>query len=468
MSKSKKFDVIVIGSGAAGFSAVEAARGVGASVCVIEKEKLGGECPNFACVPAKAVLKAAKVYREAQQARNFGVNVGAVSYDFQKVMNYRDKVVETITGGGDVGDRYLKIFKKLKIAVELGEAKFIDDHTVEVNGKQLSAKAIVVTTGTEDFIPPIKGLAEISHLTWKKALMQKRQPKSLSIIGGGPVGCEIACFYASFGTRVIIFQGASNVLNREDQEVSKLAQKSLEKLGIEIINNAKINEVVDGHGVFGVRLENVKDAYATEQLLVAAGKRSNTKGFNLEATGVALNDRGSIKTTKQQATSVRHIFAAGDVDGGMMFTHTAHNEGYIAGHNAALLAKRKRSKKLERNEKVVPRVTFIESEVASVGMTAQEAKKAFKKVLVGRYNMSALSRAVTDSRRFGLIKLVAHPKTRKLVGGHIIGENAGEMIHEIAMAIHLNATIDKVANMIHAFPTYSEGIAPAALSAELE
>lgn len=469
MAKTKKFDVIVIGSGAAGFSAVEAARSVGASVCVIEKGKLGGECPNFACVPAKALLKAAEVYREVQQARNYGITVGTVSFDFQKVMNYRDSVVNTITGGGDVGDRYLKILKKLKAQVELGKAKFIDDHTIEVNGKELSAKAVVIATGTSDFVPEIKGLEDIHYLTFKKALQQKRQPKSMAIIGGGPVGCEIATFYASFGTRVIIFQSAPRVLHREDKEISALAQKSLEKLGIEIVSNARINEIVDGRGgVYGVRLNGEKNVHAVEHVLLAAGKRSNTSGMNLEAIHVELDERGSIKTKKDQSTSCKHIFAAGDVDGGMMFTHTAHHEGYIAGHNAALFAKKKRSKKMQRNESVVPRATFIESEVASVGMTAQEAKKAFKKVLVGRYNIGGLSRAVTSNSRFGLIKLVANPKTRKLVGGHMIGDHAGEVMHEIALAIHLSTTIDKVGSMIHAFPTFSEGISAAASNLKTE
>ncbi len=469
MSKLQKYDVIVIGSGAAGFSALEAAVSVGAKVCLVEKGKLGGECPNYACTPAKALLKTAKVYREVQQSRGFGINVGTVSFDFGKLMDYRNQVVRTITGGGEKGDRYIKILKKLKVAVHFGEAKFIDDNLIEVDGNLLQAKAFVIATGTKDFVPLVKGLTEIKYLTWKNALLQKRAPKSMAIIGAGPVGCEIATFYASFGTRVVMFQGAPNVLNREDVEISKLAEESLEKLGIEIVTNAKIAEIVDGMGgVYGIRLEKSGDMHATEQVLLAAGVRSNSDGLGLEILGVETDDRGSIKTTKEQRTTNKNVFAAGDVEGGMMFTHTAHHEGAVAGHNAALTALKKRSTKKQKNEKVVPRATFINTEVASVGMTAEEAKNAFKKVLIGRSNLSSLSRSVTDNKRFGLVKLVANPKTRKIVGGHIIGEGAGEMIHEIALAIHLNTTIDKLASLIHAFPTRSEGIAIAASNAEIE
>lgn len=471
MPKTQTFDVIIIGSGSAGFSAAESARKIGASVCVIEQEKLGGECPNFACVPSKAILKTASVYRAVLHAREFGVRTEKVSYDFESIMKYRESVVDKITGGGEFGNRYEKILNSLKITVKKGRAKFVDFHTIEVGGVNIVGKTFVIATGTVDFVPLIPGLEKMKYLRWKDVICIKRQPKSLAIIGGGPVGCEIATFFATFGTRVVLIQSAPQVLHREDAEIAKLARQALESLDIEVITNGNVVEVVNGGGgVYGVHVDVAgnRKMHAVEYVLLAAGNRANTSGLGLEKIGIVTNKRGDITTTKELRTNIPHIFAAGDVNGGLQFTHTAHHEGFIAGHNAALTAKKKRLVKMEIDERVVPRVTFLTSEVASVGMTENEAKAMYGKVLIGRYLVSSLGRSVTEKERNGLIKLVAHPKTHKILGGHIFSERAGEMIHEVALAIYLNTTIDKLASMIHAFPTYSEAVTAAAASVKLE
>jgi len=468
----KSFDVVVIGTGSAGFSAIEGALSLGASVCVIEKERFGGECPNFACVPSKAILKAAKAYRLMGHAREYGIDLGSRSYDFKRVMKYRQGVVEAITGGGEHGDRYLKILDEMKgVERVIGEATFVDAHTVEVNGEEVYGKTIIIATGTVDFVPPIPGLDEINHWGWKEAISAKRQPKSMAIIGGGPVGCEIATFYASFGTRVLLLQANPVVLHREDAEISQIADSVLQHLGVEVITDAKITEIVNARGgVTGLNVERggVAQMHAVEAVVVATGKRPNIDGLNLDAAGIRLDKRGALTTTKDQRTNVKHIFAAGDVDGGMQFTHTAHHEGWIAGHNAALLAKRKRTAPRKRDMRVVPRATFIDPEVASVGVTEAEARAKQKKLLIGRYLVGSLGRSVTDNSRVGMIKLIAHPTTRKILGAHMIGERAGEVIHEAALAMYLGAKIDKLAEMIHAFPTYSEGLKAAASSAKIE
>jgi mercuric reductase len=471
MPKVPSYDVVIIGTGSAGFSALEAAKSLGASVCVIEKEKFGGECPNHACVPSKAILKAAGAYRLMGHAREFGIELGKRSFDFKKVMEYRSKVVSAITGGGEHGDRYEKIIDQLKADRIIGEANFIDAHTVEVNGKNIHGKAIVIATGTVDFIPPIPGLSEIKFWGWKEALMPKRLPKSMAIIGGGPVGCEIATFYASFGTRVILLQTSNVVLQREDLEISTIAGEALKKIGVEVYTNAQIKEVVSANGgVTGIKVYagGKSEMLAVETVVVATGKRPNIASLGLDDAGVTMDKDGRFTTNKEQRTNVKHIFAAGDVDGGMQFTHTAHHEGWIAGNNAALIAKRKRTTPLKRDMRVVPRVTFIDPEVASVGMTEAEARQKHKKLLIGRYKVAALGRSVTDNSRFGLIKVIAHPTTRKILGAHMIGERAGEVIHEAAMVMFLGAKIDKLAEMIHAFPTYSEGLKAAAASSKIE
>ncbi len=471
MPKISSYDVIVIGSGVAGFSAVEAARAEGAKVCLIEEDRLGGECPNYACVPSKALLKTAAMYRQTQHAREFGIQTGAVTFDFAEVMKYRTRVVETITGGGLFGDRYEKLFRSLGVEVKKGTATFVDPHLVEVGGVHLQAKAFVIAIGTREYIPPIRVLETIKYLKWKDAMQLKRLPKSLAIIGGGPVGCELATFFASFGTRVVLLQSASVVLHREDAEISALAREALSDLKIEILTSANVVEVVNGGvGVYGLQVDVAgnRNMHAVEQIVLAAGKRANTDGLGLEEAGVRLNEHGNVMTNREQKSSATHIFAAGDVDGGMMFTHTAHQEGFVAGRNAALVAKKKRSPKSKSDERVVPRVTFIAPEVASVGMTQKEVVEAYGKSLVGRCQIASLGRSVTDHTRFGLLKIVAHPKTRKVLGGHMIGERAGEVIHEIALAMFLGATIDKLAGMIHAYPTYSEAVSAAAASAKME
>ncbi|MBI4257258.1 NAD(P)/FAD-dependent oxidoreductase [Candidatus Uhrbacteria bacterium] len=462
MAKQVPFDVIVIGSGSAGFSAIEAAVSQGARVCLIEGEHLGGECPNDACVPSKALLKAASVYRTLGNVREFGIEASGRSFDWKKVQAYRQRVVATITGGV-MGERYMQILKRLKVTWKKGEARFIDSHTLEVNNERLIARAVVIATGSQEVIPPIDGLRDIRFWGWKEALTASRQPKSMAIIGGGPVACEIATFYASFGTRVVILQSAPMVLAREDEEISGRAHKALEAIGVEVVVDAQVLSCVNGGmGAIGlkVRIQKQESIFAVETVVVAAGKRPRVMHLGLEHAGLANGTH--LRTTPEQRTDQSHIFAAGDVDGGLMFTHTAHHEGWVAGHNAARVVLKKKGGLLKTDERVVPRATFIDPEVASVGMTQAQAIAKYGKVLVGRYEVQTLGRAVTDHVLGGLIKLIAHPKTRKLIGAHAICPHAGELIHEAALGIYLGATVDKMAGMIHAFPTYAEGLKAAA------
>ncbi|HLD20629.1 MAG TPA: NAD(P)/FAD-dependent oxidoreductase [Patescibacteria group bacterium] len=467
MAKQSTFDVIVIGSGSAGFSAVEAAVSQGARVCLIEGDQLGGECPNEACIPSKALLKAASVYRTLGNVREFGIDASGRSFDWKKVQAYREHVVATITGGPS-GERYVQILKRLKVTWKKGEARFIDPNTLEVNHERLSARAIVIAAGSQDFIPPIDGLRDIRFWGWREALTATRQPKSIGIIGGGPVACEIATFYASFGTRVVVLQSAPVVLHREDEEISQRARQALEALGVEVVVGAEVLSCVNGGmGAIGlkVKVQSQESVFAVETVVVATGKRSNVSHLDMERVGL---ERDGVRTNPEQRTGRSHIFAAGDVDGGLMFTHTAHHEGWVAGYNAARVALKKKGGLLKTDERVVPRVTFIDPEVASVGMTQAEGKAKYKQVLVGRYEIGGLGRAVTDHVAGGLVKLIAHPKTRKLLGAHALCPQAGELIHEAAMALFLGATIDKMAQMIHAFPTYAEGLKAAASTINLE
>lgn len=464
------YDVVIIGSGSAGFSAAEAAKALGASVCMIEKEKLGGECPNFACVPTKAAIRAAKVHKTMKHARDYGITAPQINVDFAKVMEYPRKVVKTITGGGEVGDRYIQIAKKLKVTIELGAAEFVDDHTVLVDkgdglGKKVQGKTFILATGSTSFIPPIEGIQETHYQTFKTIWDIKTLPKSIGIIGGGPVGCEFATFFSEFGSTVSLIQSAPFILHREEEAISKLAEEAMIKRGVDVFTNTRTTQLINGRGgVYGIELSqnNQKTTLAVDMVLIATGKRAALDGLKVDKTGIALDERKNIRANKEARTSMRHIFAAGDVSGGYMFTHTAHHEGEVAGHNAACLAMRKRCKLKKIDTHVVPRATFVDPEVASVGMTTNEAKEKFKKILVGEFKVGGLGRAVTEGEQFGLIRIVADAKTGKVVGGSMIGHSAAEVIHEVALAIYLKAKMDHLAQMIHAFPTFSEAVTAAA------
>ncbi|MDA1038126.1 MAG: NAD(P)/FAD-dependent oxidoreductase [bacterium] len=467
--KKHQYDVVVLGSGSAGMSAAMTAREEGVSVCLIEREKLGGECPNWACVPSKALLASAKAYRHANNVAAFGIKTGKVSHQFSDVMKYREQIVDHITGGGEFGDRYLKMAKDAGIDVLHGTGSFSDTHTIQVKSGMSTVnvigKTFVLALGTEIFVPPIEGVNETPFWGFKDVMMATKQPKSLIVLGGGPVGCELATVFASFGTKVTLVQGAMTVLNREDHDVSILAKQALEKIGIDVRVGAVAKSVKFSRGSFSLSIKNEQRSIVAEKLLVATGKRPATDELGLDVVSLKTTDRGWIQVNENQKTSRAHIFAAGDITGGYQFTHTAHPAGDIAGYNAAQVVKRKKALR-SIDLSVVPRVTFIDPEVASVGLTEEQAVETKKKILIGKFPIAGLGRSVTDGTRVGIVKIVVDAKTRKILGGHIIGERAGEMIHEISLALYLGAKVDALSDMIHAYPTYSEAVAAAAASVQ--
>jgi mercuric reductase len=447
------YDLLVIGSGSAGFSAAEAARGTGRKIGLVEADKLGGECPNYACVPTKVLLRSAKAFLSLKGMKELGIDVGQPKISFEQVMKRRAKIVD-----GLGGKRMLKVAEQLGLDVIKGHATFIDQNTVHVGGKEVSASNFIIATGTTTRVPNIPGIDDISWLSYKHAVNLEEQPKSMIIVGAGPVGCEFATFYATVGTKVTLLQAEKNILNREEPEISEIAQKRLEALGVDVRTSVEVIRVgrLDNEIVATVRVGRELKSVDAEQLLLATGKSSNTGGLGCDAAGVKLDKFGTIITNSELRTSAKHIWAAGDVDGGMQFTHTAHYEGSLAGRNAF-------SKKPDRvDERVVPRVTFVEPEVASVGMTEAQAKETTGGALVGVFDLRGLGRGYLDGHREGLLKIVADRKTRKVIGGHMIGERAGEVVHEIALAMYAKLKVDDLASMIHAYPTYSEAVTAAA------
>ena len=461
-SKTKAYDVIVIGGGSAGFSAAEAARARGVRVALVEKGLLGGECPNWACVPTKALLKSARMYESAKGMADYGVHTGRVTYSFQEMMKRKNAVVATLTGAGE---RFARLFADLGIAVIEGAAVFVDKYTIQVNDTFYTAKSFVIATGAEDVLPPIEGLQTSGFLGFKDVVSLKRKPSSICIIGGGPVGCEFATFFSLLDTRVTLLQRANSLLDREDPEIAGIAAKELAQRGVQIFTDTKTLRVrrsgLKKQVTFQVGRKQ-RQTVRVDAVLVAVGKRANVDGLHLSAAKVKLDEKGGLLLKETLQTSAPHIFAAGDVTSGYLFTHTGHYEGFIAGTNAALRATSPRAKLERRDLRVVPRVTFVHPEVASVGFTVAQAKAEKKQVLVGSFPIGALGRALTDGDRRGLVKLVVEKGSGKILGGHIVGERAGELIHEVALAMHVGATAHDLSTLIHAYPTYSEAITAAA------
>ena len=433
------YDLIVIGSGAGGSVGASYARKLGKTVAIVESEKvLGGECPNWACIPTKALLQAAEVYQTALSAKSFGVETSKVKVSISKLRQYRNLVVSRTTARDDE-----KLLAEEGIALIRGRAKFVSKDEIEVNKKRYRAKRYLVATGADTFVPPIPGIEKSGYITFKEAAEFKTLPKSIVIIGGGPIGCEFAQLYSDLGVKVTLLEAAERLLVKEEAEVGKLIESLLESRGVTVITGAKIAKIEKKMVVIG------KTKIKADQLLLATGKTANLS-FEPKSAGVVV-ENGKIRTNAFLQTSNPRIFAAGDNVGPLQFTHTAAYQSRLAVHNAF------NRRKVRPGYLSIPRCVFVRPEVASVGFTESEAKKRGLKVKTGISELAGLGRANTSSSFEGFVKVVAD-RRGVILGGAIVAPRAGEMIHELALAIRLKATASEVADLVHAFPTYSEAV----------
>lgn len=431
--KRSAFDVIVIGGGSAGLAAAESARRTVARVCVVEREALGGDCPHWSCVPTKALLQSAKMFAACKRAAQFGVVAEQVRFSFANIVHRKAAVVRAVTGNDVRLERWAE---QLGITVLHGDASFVDAHTIAVGEARFTARAFVIATGSREVVPPVAGLADIAYLTPRAATSLTKLPASVLIIGGGPVGCEFAMLFGTLESRVVLCDPAPHILSREEPELAAMAAAQLRGIGVDVHEKTKVLSVHPRGKRFAVTFQRGTQRRQTvvmDAVLLAAGRAPHVDGLNVP--------KG------------KHIIFAGDAAGGAQFTHVAHYQGMLAGRMAA--AGRKRQFAVP----VTPRVTFVQPELASVGMTEAEARAAGFAVRIGRTAVGALSRAVIDGERDGMLKVVLDATSDRILGAHMLGESAGEVIHELALAMHLGAAFDDVARMLHAFPTYSEAIA---------
>jgi dihydrolipoamide dehydrogenase len=441
------YDVVVIGGGPAGLTASSAAANLGAKTILIEKNRLGGDCTWYGCVPSKTLLKSAQVYSLVRRMSEFGISVGAdPQYDPSRVMSHVRNMVAKISHHDAP-----EMFEKKGIRVLFGSPKFLDKHTSELNGEQISSKRFLICTGAEPFVPIIEGLDEISYLTNKNVFDLETLPKSLAIIGGGPIGVELAQAFSRLGVEVSIIESSDMILSREDPEISQVLSKALAAEGVKILTNRRAIRFSQSAESVSIVLESPSKESSTlniQKVLVAAGRAPNVHGLDLEKAGVSYTAKG-IRVDKKLRTTAKNIYACGDVVGSYQFTHVADYHAITAVQNALFPFKKKIS------YETIPWSTFTSPELARVGVTEDQARAKYKDVKVYKSLYSANDRAITDQEEEGMAKIICDRKGR-ILGAHIVGANAGELIHEYILAKSFNLRISKLAAPIHVYPTLAQ------------
>ncbi len=442
------FDVLAIGGGAAGLVTAAGAAGLGARVALVEKERLGGECLWSGCIPSKALLAAARAVREARRGTRLGVGVGEVVVDFPRVMD-RVREAQARIEPQDSPER----FRALGVEVVLGPARFLDETSVNVDGRLLSARHVVVATGSRPAAPAIPGLASVPYLTNETIFNLERLPTSLLVLGGGSVGLELGQALALLGSKVTIIEGQDRILPGEEPELATLLRASLEADGMRILTGAPASSVAAVPG--GVVVEAGGEQLRGERLLVATGRRPAVEGLELGAAGVELG-RDGIRVDRHLRTTAHGIWAAGDVVGPLRFTHVADYQARLVLRNALFpFAAR-------TDYTVVPRVAYTDPELARVGLTEAEARERHGDgIRIWRRPFAFADRAIADDRTEGLVKLIADGRGH-LLGAHVLGAGAGNMIGELVLAMRHRITLAQIADTIHPYPTYPEAVKQAA------
>ena len=448
MKKQKyDYDLIVIGSGAGGSVAADITATAGKRVAIIEGDTLGGECPNWGCVPSKALLHAANIYDAAKHAAPFGIRSAAVGYNYPSVKAWKDVAVKR-TGASNSAHYY----QSRGISLFQGMAHFISSHEITVNRRHLSAEHFLIATGSHWVIPDVIGLKNVPYLTARTALDLVRPPKSIFIVGGGSVGTEFAELFSVFGSKVYIADIASRLLPKEDDEVGDLIGDYFAKhRGMSVLAKTKVTKVSREGLTTRVTYVRggVEHTAKVDQILIATGK-APTVDIGLENAGVEYTPKG-VEVDEFLATSAKHILASGDVLGRYMFTHMGVYESRIAAHN--LLNKTK----VSPDYTAVPRVTFVSPEVASVGLSEADCLKRDLKIKTAVAPINIISRSNVANQHEGFVKVITDRKG-VLLGASVVSPHGGEVIHELTLAIQYGMTASQVASTLHAFPTWSEAV----------
>ena len=450
--KPARFDrnLIVIGAGSGGLVASYIAAAVKARVTLIEKHKMGGDCLNTGCVPSKALIRSARFINHVKRAEEFGFKDASADFDFAQIMERVHGVVRKVEPHDSV-DRYTA----LGVEVIEGEARITSPYSVEVNGKTLTTKNIILATGARPFVPPIPGVDQMDYLTSDNLWEIRELPQRLMVLGGGPIGCELAQCFARFGSEVSIVEMTPRLMIREDPDVSVKVIERFAEEGINVLvgHTAKEFRIQDGQKQLIAEADGKEVILEFDQLLVAVGRAANTSGFGLEELGVRLTPQRTIETNEFLQTNFPNIYACGDVAGPFQFTHTAAHQAWYASVNALFGVFRR----FKADYSVIPFATFTDPEVARVGLNEQEAIDRRIKYEVTVYGLDDLDRAIADGEDHGFVKVLTVPGKDRILGATIVGEHAGDLIAEFVSAMRHGFGLNKILGTIHIYPTWTEG-----------
>ena len=443
-------DMVVIGAGSGGLVAALIAATVKAKVTLIEKDKMGGDCLNRGCVPSKALIRSARLAFESSRAAEFGLTGKRLGADFAAVMQRVQRVIKQIEPHDSV-ERY----EGLGVRVELGEGRILDPWRVQVKGKVIATRTIVIATGSKPFVPPIQNLDPAGYLTSDNLWELKKLPKQMLVLGGGPIGTELAQALARLGSQVTQVELLPRLLPREDEEFSQLVREELEAEGVQVLTGHRAEAVATKGGKRLLHCRDAKGAKVSlpyDQLLVAVGRKAEVQGLGLEELGIPLAQTGTIQVDDWLRTRYPNIYAIGDVAGPYQFTHTASHTAWYAAVNALFGAFRK----FRVDYSVIPMVTFCSPELARVGLTEAEAQSKGIAYEVTRYDVGGLDRAVTEEEARGQVKVLTRPGSDRILGAAILAEHAGELIAEFALAMKCGLGLNRILGLVHAYPTWME------------
>nr|MCU0956680.1 FAD-dependent oxidoreductase [Hydrogenophaga sp.] len=456
--RPRTFDrnLVVIGAGAGGLVTAYIAAAVKAKVTLVEAHKMGGDCLNYGCVPSKALIKSAKLAHQMRHASNYGLSDTVASFSFKAVMQRIHDVIRAIEPHDSV-ERYTG----LGVEVLQGYAKLVNPWTVEIalNGggtQRLTARSIVIAAGASPFVPPLPGLDDVGYVTsdtlWDEFAKLDEVPRRLVVLGGGPIGSELAQSFARLGSQVTQVEMGPRIMIREDEEVSALAKASLEADGVAVLTGHKALrcERVDGEKTLVVEHGGAEKRIAFDQLLCAVGRVARLTGYGLEDLGIPTNR--TVETNEYLQTLYPNIYAAGDVAGPYQFTHVAAHQAWYAAVNALFGD----FKKFKADYSVIPWATFIDPEVARVGLNEQEAKEKGIAYEVTTYGIDDLDRAIADSEAHGFVKVLTVPGKDRILGVTIVGTHAGDLLAEYVLAMKHGLGLNKILGTIHTYPTLAE------------
>lgn len=449
--KPEKFDrdIVVLGAGSGGLVTAYIGAAVKAEVSLIEKHKMGGDCLNTGCVPSKALIKSAKLKYSIDHADDYGVVNASADVDFKAAMQRVHQVIAKIEPH-DSPERY----RNLGVDVIEGEGRIIDPWRVSVNGETLTTRNIVVATGARPFVPPIPGLDQVDYLTSDNLWDIDELPPRLVVLGGGPIGCELAQSFQRLGSQVSQIEMAPTIMGREDPEVAEMVKERFEAGGMNVMVNTKAIgfKKVDGRDVLIAERDGKTIEVEFDKIIIAVGRQARVTGFGLEELNIGTNKRGTIEHNEYLQTDIPNIYVVGDVAGPYQFTHVAAHQAWFAAVNSLF----GHLKKFAADYRVIPWATFTDPEVARVGLNETEAKEQGIAYEVTKYGIDDLDRAIADGTDSGFIKVLTVPGKDKILGVTIVGEHAGDLISEYVLAMKHGLGLNKILGTIHIYPTLAE------------